>query len=54
MLQRDRAAVLYQEGGLATETDRDPRTQSTAVVTSWYVIPAVLDRNAVQVLTGVA
>jgi hypothetical protein len=54
MLQRDRAAVLYQEGGLATETDRDPRTQSTAVVTSWYVIPAILDRNAVQVMTGVA
>jgi hypothetical protein len=53
-VQRQRALILYQEGGLSTESDRDPRTETTIVKTSWYLIPAIWDRDSVRVGTGFA
>ncbi len=53
-IQRGRLLSLYQEGGLSTESDRDPRVQATTIVTSWYLIGALLDRLAGVSLTGVA
>jgi len=53
-LQRGRAMIMYQEGGLATEQDRDPRTQSTVITSSWYLIGAIADRNAVRTMTAVS
>lgn len=51
-LQRQRAAILYQEGGLVTESDRTPMSESTIVKTSWYLAPGVWDRNSVRWGTG--
>ncbi len=53
-IQRGRLLALYQEGGLSTESVRDARVQTTYVVTSWYLIFALLDRLAGVSLTGVA
>jgi hypothetical protein len=52
-LQRGRAAILYQEGGLATESFRI-EGRKTTVQTSWNVIAAIADRDAVRVMSGVA
>lgn len=54
MVQRQRALILYQEGGLSTESDRDPRSESTFVKTSWYLIFGKWDSNAVRLGTGYA
>ncbi len=54
VVQRQRALILYQEGGLVTESDRDVRAQSTVVSTSWYLIFSVWDRLAAVVGTGFA
>jgi hypothetical protein len=48
-VQRQRAAILYQEGGLSTESDRSALSESTVVKTTWYLIPAIWDRAATRV-----
>ena len=53
-VQRQRASILYQEGGLSTESDRSALSESTIVKTTWYLIPAVWDRDAVRLGTGFA
>jgi hypothetical protein len=53
-LQRGRALIMYQEGGLATESIRDPREQATVVTTSWYLIFAYADHDAVRTMTGMS
>jgi hypothetical protein len=53
-VQRQRALIMYQEGGLVTESDRTPMSESTIVKTSWYLIGAIWDRDAVRVGTGFA
>lgn len=54
VLQRQRALILYQEGGLVTESDRSVMSESTVVKTSWYLLPAIWDRDAVRVGIGFA
>ncbi len=53
-VQRQRAALLYQEGGLVTESDRSALSESTIVKSSWYLIPSVWDRDATRFVTGFA
>jgi hypothetical protein len=53
-VQRQRALILYQEAGLSTESTRDVRTETTVVKTSWYLIPAVWDRDSVRIGLGYA
>jgi len=54
LIQRDRALMMYTEGGLQTEMERDARMQTQVIVTSWYLAFAVADRLAAVSLTGVA
>lgn len=53
-IQRGRLLSLYEEGGLSTESFRDARSQTTYIVSSWYLIFSILDRLAGVSLTGVA
>lgn len=54
VVQRQRALIMYQEGGLSTESDRDVKSESTVVKTSWYLIFAIWDGDARRVGTGFA
>jgi hypothetical protein len=53
-VQRQRACLLYQEGGLVTESDRSALSESTIVKSSWYLIPAIWDGLARRFSTGYA
>jgi hypothetical protein len=49
MVQSERALIMYTEGGLMTETEREARPGQTRIVTSSWVGFGVFDRNAAQV-----
>lgn len=53
-IQRQRALIMYQEGGLSTESFRDPKSEATGVKTSWYLGFAQWDPKAIAVGTGYA
>jgi hypothetical protein len=52
MFQADAALVMYQEGGITSESDRIINGQWSEVATSIYTAFAILDRDARKVGTG--
>lgn len=48
MIQRERALIMYQEGGLMTETSRVPESRSTRTITSSWLGFGIFDRSAAQ------
>jgi len=52
MLESERCVVLYQEGGVQSESHRIVNGQFSEIATSLYAAPAILDTNARVVGTG--